>query len=306
MDTKLLFTKKRNIILFAVFCTLLWGSAYPGVKTGYQLFSIETADVFGKIAFAGYRFTLSGILVLLFQLAAYKKVHLPKKSQLPSIFLLGVLLTSIHYTLFYVGLANTSGINGAILNGTGTFFSVLIAHFVYSDDRLNLRKALGTAVGFSGVVLINIAGSQDLPIHFNALGDGLIIMAAFVSSVGFIYSKKLSQNISPVSLTGFQLLFGGLLLVFVALANGSSLQGFTLSSGLLLLYLSCLTATAFSVWTTLFKYNPVSSISLFKFLIPIFGAVLSALILGETLFRWVNLSALVLVSTGIYLVNRSS
>ncbi|WP_445082439.1 EamA family transporter [Alkalibacter rhizosphaerae] len=69
--------------------------------------------------------------------------------------------------------------------------------------------------------------------------------------------------------------------------------------------MSFLTATAFSIWTTLFKYNRVSSISLYKFLIPIFGAVLSALFLGESLFRWVNLIALVLVSSGIYFVNKT-
>lgn len=304
MDTKTFFTRKRNIILLAVFCTMLWGSAYPGVKTGYELFSIETADIFGKLAFAGYRFTLSGILVLLFDFFVNKKVPVPPKNQLPSLISLGLLLTSVHYTMFYVGLANTTGINAAILNGTGTFFSVLIAHFVYNDDRLNLRKLLGTAVGFSGVVMISLSGNTNQQLQINALGDGLIVLAAFVSSLGFIYSKKLSQNINPVSLTGFQLFFGGLLLVIVALANGSPLQGFSLPSGVLLLYLSSLTAAAFSIWTTLYKYNPVSSVSMFKFLIPIFGAVLSALFLGESLFRWTNLTALLLVSLGIYVVNR--
>lgn len=305
MDTKLFFTKKRNIVLLAILCTLLWGSAYPGVKTGYELFAIETSDIYGKIAFAGYRFTLSGILVLIFHYLVYKKIEIPTKVQLPRVFFLGLMVTSLQYSLFYVGLANTTGINGAILNGTGTFFSVLLAHFIYADDRLNLRKALGTAVGFSGVVLINLVGNPDAPLQINYLGDGLLILAALMSAIGFIYSKKLSQSINSVTLTGFQLLFGGSVLVMIALANGTPLRGFTPTSTLLLLYLSFLTATAFSIWTTLFKYNRVSSISLYKFLIPIFGAVLSALFLGESLFRWVNLIALVLVSSGIYFVNKT-
>ncbi|HCX64495.1 MAG TPA: EamA family transporter, partial [Eubacteriaceae bacterium] len=65
MDGEKIFTTKRNVILFAIICTFLWGSAYPGVKTGLELFQIPTEDIFGKMAFAGYRFTLSGILVLL-------------------------------------------------------------------------------------------------------------------------------------------------------------------------------------------------------------------------------------------------
>ncbi|WP_445082438.1 DMT family transporter [Alkalibacter rhizosphaerae] len=221
MDTKLFFTKKRNIVLLAILCTLLWGSAYPGVKTGYELFAIETSDIYGKIAFAGYRFTLSGILVLIFHYLVYKKIEIPTKVQLPRVFFLGLMVTSLQYSLFYVGLANTTGINGAILNGTGTFFSVLLAHFIYADDRLNLRKALGTAVGFSGVVLINLAGNPDAPLQINYLGDGLLILAALMSAIGFIYSKKLSQSINSVTLTGFQLLFGGSVLVMIALANGT-------------------------------------------------------------------------------------
>ncbi len=51
------------------------------------------------------------------------------------------------------------------------------------------------------------------------------------------------------------------------------------------------------------KYNPVSRVSVFNFSIPIFGAGLSALFLGEKLFEAKNLVALILVSLGIWLVN---
>ena len=301
MDVKGFFTKKKNILILAIFCTLLWGSAYPALKIGYELFAIDTADVFGKIAFAGYRFTISGLLVLLFHGAIYKKLPFPKGKELLQIVFLGLMLTSF----FYVGLANTTGVNGAILNGTGTFFSVVLAHFFYQDDKLNAPKAVGTLIGFVGVVLISLTGQTRFHLQFNVLGDGLIILAAFVNSLGFIYSKKLSQGMNTVALTGYQLLFGGAFLVVAALMNGSPLQGFTPASTSLLMYLSFLTAAAFSIWTTLFKYNAVSSISLYKFLIPIFGALLSALILGESLFRWTNLTALILVSLGIYTVNCS-
>lgn len=304
MDVKGFFTKKKNILILSTFCTLLWGSAYPALKIGYELFAIDTADVFGKIAFAGYRFAISGLLVLLFHGVIYKKLTFPKGKDLLQIVFLGLMLTSIHYTFFYVGLANTTGVNGAILNGTGTFFSVVMAHFFYQDDRLNAPKAMGTLIGFGGVVLISLTGQTGFHLQFNVLGDGLIILAAFVNSLGFIYSKKLSQRMNTVALTGYQLLFGGAFLVLVALTNGAPLQGFTFASTSLLMYLSFLTAAAFSIWTTLFKYNAVSSISLYKFLIPIFGALLSALILGENLFRWTNLAALLLVSLGIYTVNR--
>lgn len=61
---------------------------------------------------------------------------------------------------------------------------------------------------------------------------------------------------------------------------------------------------AFSIWTLLLKYNPVGKVAIYGFTIPIFGATMSALILGETIFTVQNLAALLLVSVGIVIVNR--
>lgn len=48
------------IILLALLCTILWGTAYPAVKIGYDLFAISDADGFGKLLFAGIRFFWRG------------------------------------------------------------------------------------------------------------------------------------------------------------------------------------------------------------------------------------------------------
>jgi drug/metabolite transporter (DMT)-like permease len=77
------------------------------------------------------------------------------------------------------------------------------------------------------------------------------------------------------------------------------------SAWLLLLYLAALSATAFALWGVLLKYNRVSTVSVYFFLIPVFGAALSALFLGESLWAWKNLAALALVSLGIGWVNQS-
>jgi drug/metabolite transporter (DMT)-like permease len=302
MNIKGFFTKKQNIILIAVLCTFLWGSAYPGIKIGYEMFSIPTEDLYGKMAFAGYRFTLSGILVLTLNFMLFRSIKLPSKSDVPKVFLLGVLLTGIHYTLFYIGLSNTTGVNGAILNSTGAFFSVILAHYIYSQDKLTLSKTLGCIIGFTGVAVVSLSGGT-INIDINFFGDGFIVLAAFVSSVGFIYSKSLSKRINTIALTGFQLLFGGGMLILISILNGARLSGFTLESTLLLIYMAFLTAAAFTLWTTLFKYNKVGQISVYKFLIPVFGTVLSGLFLGEQFLSFKNLIALALVSMGIYLVN---
>ncbi|MNP60016.1 EamA-like transporter family protein [compost metagenome] len=56
----------------------------------------------------------------------------------------------------------------------------------------------------------------------------------------------------------------------------------------------------------LLKYNKVGKVSVYNFLIPVFGALLSAVFLGESIMELKNLVALLFVSIGIYFVNRAS
>jgi drug/metabolite transporter (DMT)-like permease len=71
-------------------------------------------------------------------------------------------------------------------------------------------------------------------------------------------------------------------------------------------YLAVVSAAAFSLWSLLLKHNPVSDVAIFNFEIPVFGVILAALILGESIFEWKNLVALVLVCVGIWLVTSTS
>jgi drug/metabolite transporter (DMT)-like permease len=72
---------------------------------------------------------------------------------------------------------------------------------------------------------------------------------------------------------------------------------------LLLIYMAFLSAVAFTLWTTLSKYNKISRVAIYNFLTPVFVTFLSSLFLGENLFTWYNLLALILVCAGIYIVN---
>ena len=68
-------------------------------------------------------------------------------------------------------------------------------------------------------------------------------------------------------------------------------------------YLALLSAAAFTLWAKLINYNPVGKISLFGFLNPVFGVILSGIFLGEDFLDIKLVLALVCVSTGIYIVN---
>ena len=91
------------------------------------------------------------------------------------------------------------------------------------------------------------------------------------------------------------------------LIAGGRLTVVTPAGAGLLLYLGFLSAVAYSLWSVLLKYNPVSKVAVFGFMTPICGVLLSALLLGETeqAFSINALAALVLVCAGIYIVNRN-
>ena len=78
-------------------------------------------------------------------------------------------------------------------------------------------------------------------------------------------------------------------------------------AALLLGYMALLSAVAQTIWSALTKYNPVGRGAVYGFLNPVFGVLLSALLLseGEQAFTMYGLAALVLVCAGILLVNRS-
>lgn len=303
MDSRRYFTGPRAVLLLATLCCMLWGSAYPAIKNGYAMFGIAADDIPGKLVFAGWRFLFAGWVLLVLASLMKKPVFALTRRDLGALGLLGLTQTTLQYVFFYVGLAYTTGVKGSILNATGTFFSVLLAHFIYHNDRLSYRKVLGCTVGFAGVMVVNLAGgAAGFDFEFTLLGEGFIVIAAFVLSAATIYGKRLSQRMDSMVMTGHQLAIGGAVLLAMGYGSGGTLQGFTLASTALLAYMVVLSSAAFAIWATLLKYNRVGMVTVYNFLIPVFGAVLSAIFLGEDILQWRNALALAMVSAGIWWV----
>ncbi|KAA8745848.1 DMT family transporter [Paenibacillus sp. UASWS1643] len=291
------------VMLIASLCCLLWGSAYPSIKLGYIAFNILPEDIASKYVFAGYRFTLAGLLLLLLSRIVRKEKLQLSRPQWTSLIMLGILQTGLQYMFFYVGVANTTGVKGSIMNATTTFFSVVLAHFIYKNDKLSRNKIVGCLLGFVGVIIVNFH-TDLLAFSFSFTGEGFVIIAALIFSVTALYAKRLTATIDVLIITGVSLFVGGLVLTMLGLSLGGRVTHFTLESTSNLIYLALLSSVAFCLWNMLLKYNKVGRVSVYNFLIPVFGALLSALFLGETILELKNLAALLFVSVGIYLVNR--
>jgi drug/metabolite transporter (DMT)-like permease len=303
MSKATFFTRRHIVFICATLCCLLWGSAYPAIKNGYALLSIAPTDVAAQMLFAGYRFVLAGLVLLAVTAISGTSLGGLNPRQWGQITVLGLTQTALQYVFFYIGLSYATGVKASIMNATGTFFSVMLAHFLYHNDRLNQRKIIGCAVGFTGVVVVNFTGNL-LNLDFTFLGEGFVVIAAFILAAASIYGKRISQSMDAMLMTGYQLTIGGVALILIGWLGGGELSGFTWTSGLLLVYLALLSSVAFTLWSALLKYNPVGMVTIFNFLVPIFGALLSAIFLNESILEWKNLLALGLVSLGIWLVTR--
>ena len=287
----------------AMICCLLWGSAFPLVKTGFGWLNISSADFAAEILYAGMRFTLAGIFTIIIASVMKKKLVYPKKKAVPKVLLLSLFQTVLQYFFFYIGLANTTGVKASVIEGANVFIALIVSCLIFRLEKLTAAKIVGCIVGFMGVVLINL--SPELDMSLTLKGEGFILISTVAYAFSSVLMKRMSVNEEPMMLSGWQFLFGGIVMTCGGFLAGGRINGFDVLSLLLLIYLAALSAIAYSLWSMLLKYNPVSKITVYGFMNPVFGVILSAIILGESqqALSLKYFAALVLVCIGIFIVN---
>ncbi|MBE7033217.1 MAG: DMT family transporter [Ruminococcaceae bacterium] len=296
-----LLTNKVFVAAMAMLCCALWGSATPFIKTGYKL--IRTNDnVPSTILFAGVRFFFAGVLTVLIYSIARKKFLLPKKENLKSIATVSCFQTVLQYLFFYIGLSNTTGVKGAVISGSNCFFSILCATLIFRQEKLTPKKIFACLVGFAGIVLINLDG---LSLNLNFMGDGFVLISNLAYGMSGALMKRYSDREDPVIISGYQFVMGGFVMILVGLLTGGVITIGSATAFGVMLYLSLLSAVAYSVWGILLKNNPVSSVSIYTFMTPVFGVLLSNLMLTEksNVSPLYLIAALILICVGIFTLN---
>ncbi|MBQ8135390.1 MAG: DMT family transporter [Clostridia bacterium] len=290
----------------AVICTMLWGTAFPAIKIGYEIFRIDSGDIPTKLIFAGARFFLAGIIVIALGLLTEKnkRTMLLKKKDILPVAVLGFFQTFCQYILLYIGIVHITGTKSSILTSVSAFGSVLLSAVFWKSDRLNLQKLLGCMIGIAGIIVMNFDGGGLL--GFTLIGDGLVILSNLSGAIGNIVSKKISENRKPAQISGWQLTIGGAALILIGIIFGGKLNFYNTECAAILIYLAAMAGIAFMLWTMLLFYNPVSKVAVFNLLIPVFGTMWSSIFLSENIFTFNNLLSLILVCSGIFLVNSSS
>ena len=292
------------VCLLAMVCCGLWGSAFPCIKTGYQMFRIAADDTASQILFAGYRFMLAGVFTIIIGSIFGRKFLLPQRASMGKILKLCMLQTVLQYLFFYIGLAHTTGVKASIIEAVNVFVAIFVASIFFHQEKLTTRKLIGCVIGFCGVILINLTGT-GIETSMSLIGEGFIFFSTVAYAFSSVCLKHYSKAENPVVLSGYQFLLGGFIMSICGGIMGGHVRAFYGKSIAMLFYLAFISAVAYTLWGILLKYNPISKVAVYGFMNPVFGVILSAVLLpGENEeLGMKSIVALILVCAGIYVVN---
>ena len=296
-----LFTNPIFIAVAALLCCALWGSATPFIKIGYELILPER-NVPSTIIFAGIRFTLAGIITVLIYSIAKRRILYPKKENIGRVLTVSAFQTVIQYVFFYIGLSITSGVKGTVISGSNAFFAILISALIFHQEKLNVKKIVACILGFAGIIIVNLNG---LDFTMN-IGDAFVMISNIAYAVSSVLIKRFSKYEDPVVISGYQFIIGGSVMIAAGVIMGGQVAFNTPASIGVIIYLALLSAVAYSLWGILLKHNPVSKVTIYSFMIPVFGVLLTKLMLPESESNVSPLSliiTLVLICAGIIILN---
>ena len=296
--------KNNNIktILLSLLVMALWGSLYPFIKIGYSAFKIDTTDIPSIMLFAGLRFVICGMILIVACSAKDKKLELPQKSDLLWVIWGAVISIILHYGFTYIALSLGEGSKSAIIKQVGFLFLSCFAFIFDKTDGFSPRKLMAGILGFAGIIVTGIDGSGVV----FGLGDALLILASACSAIATVVSKRATQTIAPAKFVAYTQLIGGIFLAAVGAILGGKLTHVDGVAVAALSYICIASIAAYVLWNSLLKNANMSMLSVIKCAEPLFACLFGALLLKENIFKWQYLVALILISVGIVISNKKA
>jgi len=294
-------TMKKYLLqttFLAIIASLLWSSAFVGVKIGLKYHS--------PLQFAGVRFLISG-LILLPVIGNFERFKTEVKQNFAYVCLIAFLQVVLQYSFFYLGVNLVPASISAMIVGSGPLFVALVAHFSMPDDRMDWVKSISILLGIAGVAVITL-GRKSMPsgAEIAMLGVVYLLLNNLTSGITNVVIARKQQTISPMILTSSSLFIGGLSMCLISLPiEGLPKQAFPPEYFIALAWLSFLSAAAISIWNTLLRRPgvKVSELNIWKFLIPVAGAILSWIILPNESADVVSVSGMILIALSLLILN---
>ena len=217
--------------------------------------------------------------------------------------LVGICNITIPFSLIAIGTNKIDSYLAAMLMSTTPITGSILAHFFTKDEKITFLKSLGIILGFTGILLLFF---DKLIINKGNYLYVLIILlgSTFYSISGILILKKL-KNLGNINVTTSTLIWSVITLVPLSLVLEEPFKSTpTFESTLSLIYLGVV-ATGFAWWLRfkILSNNGIVFQTQVAYLIPIFGVIFGALILGEEI-TWKVLASLVIIMSGIYIVKK--
>lgn len=298
MKLKELFT---STIFLAIVASILWSTAFVGIKIGLKYST--------PLQFAGLRFFISGIMIMPFIPDLKEKLIIVRKN-IKIILLVGLVQTVIQYSLFYTGMQYVPGALGAMIVGAGPLFVAIVAHIFIPTDRLTKQKLISILFGLIGVGVITFKpGEMGVVVPMMWVGVLLLFGNNLMSGFGNVLVATEKRKVPPLVLSAFSMLLGGAILFVISLfVEGLQTGPFPFEYWASLGWLSFLSAAAFSIWYTLLRRPgvKVSDLNMWKFIIPVLGAVLSWLMLPDEKPTLMALIGMMFIAIALISLNRQT
>lgn len=296
-----LIKEKKWAIILSLFVMLLWGSAIPLIKLTYLHAGILPDDTGGKILIAGIRFFMAGILTFIYFLIFNKEKVEREKINFKFIFLLAMIQTCLQYMFYYIGLSNTLGSLAAVIQASNAFLIVIFSVIFIGDEELTARKIAALIIGSIGILIINLRDVGGF--NFNLTGEGFVLIATSLNALASVLIRKYGRGQNAFLMTFLQFLIGATPLIIIGAITHKSNVNFDFVLFLMLCYGAFISATGFTIWTSILQAHSSSEFGIYKLFVPIFGTILSILVLGEELTIYIILG-LIFVLIGALVLNK--
>lgn len=297
-----LFKSKIAAPFLALFATFLFGSVFPVIKITNEMMMVDSGDIPSQLFTAGIRYFLAGLFMVIYLMVIKKEKPKLTKNKMLVFFGIALIYTYSQKALFYIGTANTTGMKSALLMASSTLFTVFISPLFFKNDKITTKKIISLILGFTGIIFINL--SKDFSLDFTIMGDGFLILVGLLGSFSIIAVKISSVKIHPAEITGFNTFIGGFLLIMTGVINLDYTKlNFSFLSFALILYLSVVTVIGPLIMNTLYKYHKAGEISFYGFGTPLFGSILSAVLLPNESFTFNIVIALFLIILSLLILN---
>jgi len=279
--------RKTVLVVIALFCTyFMWGSTYLAIRFGIESFP--------PFLMGGLRFTVAGIM--LYVLMRLLGSANPSWAEWRGAGVIGLLLPALgNGTVCYVQQTVSSSVAALSIATVPIWmaiFSTLWGH------HINKQEWLGIAIGFAGIVLLNLGGS----LHGDFLSAVLLGFAAASWSFGSVWSKHLSM---PKGLMGAacQMLVGGVVLLLASAYAGEAWpKTITMKSWGAMVFLVLLgSLAAYSAYQWLLKNVPPLVASSNTFVNPVVAFVVGILFANEAIAQNEYI-ALAVIIVGVVLI----